>query len=92
MLLTWLKKEKMDRREFIRKCARYAAVLSLAAVSGALIERSRRTTSAGPEQCVNNGVCRGCGAFADCALPLALSVKNAGVRRSTTNPGMKNGN
>ena len=54
-----------NRRDFLR----HAALGGVAALSLLLGARSIR------QKCVNNGLCRGCFAFADCELPSALSAK-----------------
>ena len=66
--------EKADsRREFFRAAARYG-LLALVSAAGTLALRNR--TAAG-ERCVNRGICSGCGVFASCGLPQALSAKSA---------------
>jgi hypothetical protein len=62
-----------NRREFLRSGARYALLAGLAAVSAALVKR--RGASLPGQTCLNQGICRGCGAFEDCGLPQALSAK-----------------
>jgi hypothetical protein len=64
-----------SRREFLRGGARYTLLTALAAVSATLFRRSGGKLSG--QTCVNQGICRGCGAFADCGLPQALSAKQA---------------
>ena len=61
------------RREFFRAAARYS-LLGVLAAGGAVLG-SRQTG----QSCNRNGVCPGCGLFADCGLPAALSAKAAGV-------------
>ncbi len=68
-------KESANRREFLRGGARYALLAGLAAVSAVLVKR-RGATLPG-QTCINQGICRGCGAVGDCGLPQALSFKQA---------------
>jgi hypothetical protein len=65
--------ESANRREFLRGGARYALLAGLAAVSAVLVKR--RAASLPGQTCINQGICRGCGAFEDCGLPQALSAK-----------------
>jgi hypothetical protein len=65
-----------SRREFFRAAARYSLLL-LVAVAASLAARPR--TPAG-QRCVNRGICSGCGLFAGCGLPQALSAKRSGVK------------
>jgi hypothetical protein len=67
-----------NRREFLRGSLRHALLAGLAVVSGALVKR-RGATLPG-QTCINQGICRGCGAFENCDLPQALSAKQ--VQRS----------
>jgi len=62
-----------SRREFFRAAGRYS-LLGLLALGGALAIRK----GPGREQCINDGICAGCGAFANCGLPQALSARQAG--------------
>lgn len=64
-----------NRREFLRGGARYALLAGLAAVSAVLVRR--RGAGLLGQTCINQGICRGCGAFEDCGLPQALSAKQA---------------
>ena len=64
-----------NRREFLRGGARYALLAGLAAVSAVLVKRSGASLSG--QTCINQGICRGCGAVGDCGLPQALSFKQA---------------
>ncbi|HPD47873.1 MAG TPA: hypothetical protein P5279_17735 [Anaerohalosphaeraceae bacterium] len=65
---------RRDRRATLTSALRYAAagVLALFGV-GAAVKRGRLYDG----RCVNRSVCRDCGIFARCGLPLALSVKRA---------------
>ena len=56
-----------DRRAFLRN----VAMGGLVAVTGALLARRREG------QCLRAGICRGCAAYEDCALPAALSARQA---------------
>jgi len=71
-----------NRREFLRGGARYALLWALAAISGALVKR--RVGSLPGQTCLNQGICRGCGAVGDCGLPQALSFKQVTQTRRTT--------
>jgi len=62
-----------SRREFFRAAARYS-LLALLAIAASLAVRSRRPAG---QRCVNRGVCSGCGLFAGCSLPQALSAKRS---------------
>ena len=70
-----MKKEKLTRREFFRTCGRTAVAGGLAAL-GLLLSR-RKSSAGGSQKCINSGICRGCGVFASCSLPQALSAKLA---------------
>jgi len=66
--------EKVEsRREFVRAAARYG-LLTLLTAAGGLAVRRRMPSS---QSCVNRGICSGCGVFASCGLPPALSAKYA---------------
>lgn len=60
-----------SRREFFRASARYG----LAATLLALVTAGARKRSPAGETCTNRGICSGCGVFANCGLPAALSAK-----------------
>jgi hypothetical protein len=68
-----LPREVGSRREFFRAAARYA-LLGLVSAAAALAARPR---TAGVQRCVNRSICSGCGIFAECGLPQALSAKRA---------------
>ena len=72
--------ESANRREFLRGGARYALLAGLAVVSAVLVKR--RSATLPGQTCINQGICRGCGAFEDCGLPQALSAKEFQSRRS----------
>ena len=71
-----------DRREFLRGGARYALLAALAAVSAVLVKRSGGSLAG--QTCINEGICRGCGAFEDCGLPQALSFRDATKNRRSS--------
>jgi hypothetical protein len=62
-----------SRREFVREGVRYLGLAGLAAVSALLFKRSGGKLTG--QTCGNQGICSGCGAFAGCGLPAALSRK-----------------
>jgi hypothetical protein len=62
-----------SRREFFRAAARYGLLVLVAAAAG-LAARPRAPSG---QRCVNRGICSGCGIFASCGLPQALSAKRA---------------
>jgi hypothetical protein len=64
-----------SRRDFLRGGVRYALLTAVATVSATLFRRSGGKLTG--QTCVNQGICRGCGAFAACGLPPALSAKQA---------------
>lgn len=64
-----------SRRNFMRDSARYVVLAGVAAVSALLFKRSGGKLIG--QTCVNQGICSGCGAFAGCGLPAALSAKAA---------------
>ena len=67
------------RREFFRAGARYG-LLGILAVLATLTGAKRQLAG---HRCLNRGLCNGCGVFAVCGLPQALSAKQAkqgGVR------------
>lgn len=66
-------KEKQDRREFFRTCARYTALAVLGATGGELLTRKVRDRQS--HECMNQGLCDGCREFSACGLPQALSAK-----------------
>jgi len=68
-------KRGRNRREFMRDGARYSLLAGMAAVSALLLKRSGGKLTG--QTCVNQGICSGCGAFAGCGLPAALSSKAA---------------
>ncbi len=67
--------EDLSRREFLRTAGRLIALGGLGVLVFRLLRRTGVRRPAGAETCVNDGLCRGCGAFAGCGLPAALSAK-----------------
>ena len=65
--------QERSRREFLRGAARYGLLAALAAVSARAARRDLRSLA--EQRCVNRGICSGCGVFASCGLPAALSAK-----------------
>jgi hypothetical protein len=68
---------KQSRREFLRGVGRAAAAAGLVGGVAGLVAAGRARP---PQDCVNNGFCRACGAYEDCALPAALSAKREGTK------------
>lgn len=72
--------DKLDRREWLRRCGR---VLLFTAVSaGALRLVLRRQVPLTDQTCANRGVCPSCSRRAHCGLPAALSRRRALEGRS----------
>ena len=67
--------EDLSRREFLRAAGRAIALGGLGVLVFRLLRRGGRARPAGAETCLNDGLCRGCGSFAGCGLPSALSAK-----------------
>lgn len=61
------------RRRFLQGLLRGAALGALIGGAGLLAYKPG-------QNCTNAGICRGCGALTDCALPQALSFKQARAR------------
>ena len=68
--------DKMDRKSFLKKCARGSAAAVLVLFGGRHILKSRNASETS-HICMNQGICRGCGAFQACILPQAASAKKA---------------
>jgi hypothetical protein len=66
--------EGISRRQFLSTLARLAALGGIGALTAKLLA-GRGGASRSGETCVNQGVCRGCSAFAGCGLPSALSAR-----------------
>jgi hypothetical protein len=67
--------EDLSRGEFLRAAGRLAAFGGIGALALQLLRRGTGNRPAGAEPCINDGLCRGCGALAGCGLPAALSAK-----------------
>jgi len=65
---------KSTRREVFVSTLRWMALGVVAAGGGMTVAKRRRLVKEGV--CINNGMCQGCVALADCGLPSALSVKD----------------
>ncbi len=63
------------RRQVLQRSLRYAAGGLLALAGGSTVIKRRRLLREG--KCLNRGICGQCRLIADCALPRALSVKQA---------------
>jgi hypothetical protein len=64
--------ESMNRREFVRACARYALLGGLAAgAASRLAGPGRRAAGA----CLRTGICPGCPRQDECDLPQALLAR-----------------
>jgi len=77
---TWTRRlrRRLTRREFLRSFGRNVALGVLGLLTVALVRRNGvRGAGLEGQQCVNRGVCRGCGVFEDCGLPRALSARQA---------------
>jgi hypothetical protein len=61
-----------SRREFLVSLGRLGAGAALAFLGIRLLSRRPRDRR---EECVNDGLCRGCPTFGGCGLPAALSAK-----------------
>ncbi|MFC1637161.1 hypothetical protein ACFL5Z_20255 [Planctomycetota bacterium] len=64
-----------SRRELCFVALRYATLGLLTAGGAALWAKRQRLLREGV--CINDGICNGCQALAQCGLPRALSVKKA---------------
>ncbi|HTZ51808.1 MAG TPA: hypothetical protein VMF68_09120 [Spirochaetia bacterium] len=64
--------DEMSRREFLRLLGRVGAGAALGVLGFRLLRRGRKPAR---EECVNDGVCRGCPTFQACGLPAALSAR-----------------
>jgi hypothetical protein len=64
-----------SRRDFVRNGFRHALLAGLGAVSLVLFKRSGGKLTG--QTCINQGICSGCTAYTACALPQALSRKQA---------------
>lgn len=59
----------------MRDGLRYSLLAGMAVVSALLLKRSGGKLTG--QTCINQGICSGCGAYAGCGLPAALSAKTA---------------
>ncbi len=75
--------ERSTRREALRCCGRWVTAAGLGAL-GLVLVRKRRNPAHGRQTCVSRGICRGCGSFAGCGLPQALSARGAMQRKGKT--------
>ena len=73
--------DKVERREFFRGILRSLAAAGLAVGGGALAARGLRPPAQREPDCANQGICRGCRLSQGCALPQALSAKDAAAKR-----------
>ena len=69
------KPEAMDRREWLRRCGRYALLGAAELTVWRLASRNQIPLSG--QSCANDGVCGTCGRRASCGLPAALSRRQA---------------
>ena len=67
--------DKPSRREFLRGVGRAAGGAALAALAAGLV--FGRRVAARRDECVGNGLCRGCAALADCRLPEGKAARVA---------------
>ena len=66
----------MDRREFIKKAGRIAALSTIGAISGYAIFKNTQG-----ETCLNRFVCSKCKSLDKCNLPEAKAYKENGEKR-----------
>ena len=64
--------EQLSRRRFLAMFLRLVALGGIGALAARLLGGSPARPG---ETCVNEGLCRGCGAFSRCGLPQALSAR-----------------
>jgi len=67
--------KRLGRRELLRGIVRGVGLAGVAAVAAML---GRRALLRGAESCDRKGICRGCGQVQLCALPQAMSFREAG--------------
>ena len=65
--------KKLNRREFLRSCARNGLLSSLAIITGIITLKEKPQESS--QVCISQGICDGCGVFNRCILPAAQSAK-----------------
>ncbi len=74
-------RETRSRREFVRSLGRGAALGALAGLTAYLAAGPRAGGANAP--CPNEGTCRGCTRFKDCALPPARRARRTARSRTT---------
>jgi len=74
-------RETRSRREFVRSLGRGAALGALAGLTAYLA--AGPGTSGQDTGCPNEGTCRGCTRFKDCALPPARRARRTARSRTT---------
>ena len=65
--------KKQNRRNFLRDAVRYAVLALVCFVAGSAFTKRRKLLQEG--NCINQGICGGCGVYENCRLPQALSKK-----------------
>ena len=65
--------KKQSRRNFLRNAVRYAVLALVCFVAGSAFTKRRKLLQEG--NCINQGICGGCGVYENCRLPQALSRK-----------------
>jgi hypothetical protein len=70
--------QNQNRREFLRSCARNFSLIAMGLGGGTLLARKQIKRSR--HECINEGLCDGCGAFSGCILPQAMSAKENQMR------------
>ena len=73
------KNEKKSRREFLRSIGRLTIIAGLSGAAVLLFKRERLILN-DEQRCISQGLCRGCTIFEKCALPQALSARQAGLK------------
>jgi len=74
-------RETRSRREFVRSLGRGAALGALAGLTAYLAAGPR--AGGANARCPNEGTCRGCTRFKDCALPPARRARRTARSRTT---------
>ncbi len=67
---------RQSRRRFLAGALRWTALAVVTAAGAAGLAKRRRLVKEGV--CINRRLCQGCTVLADCELPAALAVRNAG--------------
>jgi len=65
--------KKQNRRNFLRDAGRYTVLALVCFVAGFAFTKRRKLLQEG--NCINQGICGGCGIYEKCRLPQALSRK-----------------